>query len=99
MERRCKWHECGKEFTPGHAMRQYCSPKCRKRRLDWTKSRGSAIVNRILSTSPSGLHVVAFDEQRKLLAEIHGKAPHATKKEINDLKKTIKRIEFNTYNG
>lgn len=56
-------------------------------------------MNLLLSTSPMGLHAVAYDEQRKLLAEINGKAPHATKKEVNELKKMINRIEFNLYKG
>jgi len=71
----CRWHKCGHKFTPSDGRQLYCGPKCRVKRLEWAKTRGARIVNRLLDTNRKRVSDVALDEWLKLLEEVNGTRP------------------------
>jgi len=72
---RCKWHKCNIEFIPVHGHQKYCSPECRVSRLEWSRARGSKIVNHLLDADTNLLYPVAFRERQALLDEIERDKP------------------------
>lgn len=70
-KRTCKWHKCHQRFEPQHGSQQYCSSRCRQKRLEWAKTRGSAIVNMLLDTPWDKVVDASLEAKQRLEREVH----------------------------
>lgn len=72
MTKRCHFLKCRQPFEPSHNRQVYCCDDCNKKSLQWTKARGSRLVQPLVAGDFETLRKM----RRELIKELNNETLH-----------------------